>query len=70
MLYVCLFLILIGQNYVAEWLIVGSINHMNSNLKCPTNLSLQLDSDNKVLYTQNVYSYTCIHILGSNSSYL
>jgi hypothetical protein len=27
------FSILIGQNYVAEWLIVASINRMNSNLK-------------------------------------
>jgi len=36
------FSILIGQNSVAEWLIVASINHKNSNQKQPTNLSQQV----------------------------
>ena len=36
------FSILIGQTSVAEWLIVASINHMNSDLECPINLSLQV----------------------------
>jgi hypothetical protein len=49
------FSILINQTSVAEWLIVASINHKNSNQKCPTNLSLQV-----ALWQQSVIYMKCV----------
>jgi len=50
------FLILVGQNSVAEWQIVVSINNIKSDLEWPINLSLQVGLwHQSVIYTQCVY---------------
>jgi len=49
------FSILIGQNSVAEWLIVASVNHMNSDLEWPVNLCLQVG-----LWQQSVIYTKCV----------
>jgi len=56
------FSIRIGQNSVAEWLIVSSINHKNSNQKQPTNLSLQVALwQQSVIYMKCVWLYLLSH---------